>query len=103
MYIFYILLIFMIIAAIIAMETKNLLSAVICIGASGTLPRSTRPRASQSSAAAGVEMSIAAYRKLAARTLRIESGMALFLIVVVAWDGLSIRDSNRVKPRLAGL
>ncbi len=35
MYIFYILLIFMIIAAIIAIETKNLLSAVICIGALG--------------------------------------------------------------------
>ena len=35
MYIFYVLLIFMIIAAIIAIETKNLLSAVICIGALG--------------------------------------------------------------------
>jgi multisubunit Na+/H+ antiporter MnhB subunit len=35
MYIFYVLLIFIIIAAIIAIETKNLLSAVICIGALG--------------------------------------------------------------------
>ena len=35
MSIFYILLLFMIIAAIIAVETKNLLSAVICIGAVG--------------------------------------------------------------------
>ncbi|MBN1806504.1 MAG: DUF4040 domain-containing protein [Sedimentisphaerales bacterium] len=35
MNIFYILLIFMIIAAIIAIETKNLLSAVICISALG--------------------------------------------------------------------
>lgn len=35
MSIFYILLIFMIIAAIIAVETQNLLSAVICIGAIG--------------------------------------------------------------------
>ena len=35
MYIIYVLLIFMIIAAIIAIETKNLLSAVICIGALG--------------------------------------------------------------------
>ncbi len=35
MYIFYVLLIFMIIAAVIAIETKNLLSAVICIGALG--------------------------------------------------------------------
>jgi len=33
--IFYILLLFMIIAAIIAVETKNLLSSVICIGAIG--------------------------------------------------------------------
>ena len=33
--IFYILLLFMIIAVIIAMETKNLLSAIICIGAIG--------------------------------------------------------------------
>ena len=32
---FYILLLFMIIAAIVAVETKNLLSAVICIGAIG--------------------------------------------------------------------
>ena len=32
---FYILLLFMIIAAIIAVETKNLLSAVICVGAIG--------------------------------------------------------------------
>ena len=35
MAIFYILLLFVIIAAIIAVETKNLLSAVICIGAIG--------------------------------------------------------------------
>ena len=35
MVIFYVLLIFIIIAAIIAVETKNLLSAVICIGAMG--------------------------------------------------------------------
>ena len=35
MAIFYILLLFMIIAAIIAVETKNLLSAVICVGAVG--------------------------------------------------------------------
>jgi len=35
MTIFYILLLFMIIAAIIAVETKNLLSAVICVGAIG--------------------------------------------------------------------
>jgi len=35
MYIFYFLLIFMIIAAIIAIETKNLLSSVICISALG--------------------------------------------------------------------
>ena len=35
MYIFYILLIFIIIAAIIAIETKNLLSSVICISALG--------------------------------------------------------------------
>ncbi len=35
MYIFYILLIFMTIAAIIAVETKDLLSSVICIGAIG--------------------------------------------------------------------
>jgi multisubunit Na+/H+ antiporter MnhB subunit len=35
MAIFYILLLFIIIAAIIAVETKNLLSAVICIGAIG--------------------------------------------------------------------
>jgi multisubunit Na+/H+ antiporter MnhB subunit len=35
MIIFYVLLIFMIIAAIIAIETTNLLSAVICIGALG--------------------------------------------------------------------
>ena len=35
MAIFYILLLFMIIAAIIAVETKNLLSAVICVGAIG--------------------------------------------------------------------
>lgn len=35
MLIFYILLAFMIIAAIIAVETKNLLSAVICVGAIG--------------------------------------------------------------------
>lgn len=34
-YIFYVLLAFMIIAAIIAMEVKNLLSAVICVGAVG--------------------------------------------------------------------
>ena len=33
--IFYILLLFMLIAAIIAVETKNLLSAVICVGAIG--------------------------------------------------------------------
>ena len=32
---FYVLLLFMIIAAIIAVETKNLLSAVICVGAVG--------------------------------------------------------------------
>jgi len=35
MALFYILLVFMIIAAIIAVETKNLLSAVICVGAIG--------------------------------------------------------------------
>ena len=35
MAIFYILLVFMIIAALVAVETKNLLSAVICIGAIG--------------------------------------------------------------------
>ncbi len=35
MAIFYILLVFMIIAAIIAVETKNLLSSVICVGAIG--------------------------------------------------------------------
>ena len=35
MAIFYVLLLFMIIAAIIAIETKNLLSSVICIGAIG--------------------------------------------------------------------
>jgi multicomponent Na+:H+ antiporter subunit B len=35
MAIFYILLLFMVIAAIIAVETKNLLSAVICVGAIG--------------------------------------------------------------------
>jgi len=35
MAIFYILLLFMIIAAIIAIETKNLLSSIICIGAIG--------------------------------------------------------------------
>ena len=35
MAIFYVLLLFMIIAAIIAIETKNLLSSVICIGALG--------------------------------------------------------------------
>jgi multisubunit Na+/H+ antiporter MnhB subunit len=35
MALFYILLLFMIIAAIIAVETKNLLSAVICVGAIG--------------------------------------------------------------------
>src|SRR4030043_1595795 len=35
MTIFYILLLFMIIAAIIAVETDNLLSAVICVGAIG--------------------------------------------------------------------
>lgn len=35
MAIFYILLLFMIIAAIIAVETRNLLSAVICVGAIG--------------------------------------------------------------------
>ena len=35
MAVFYILLLFMIIAAIIAVETKNLLSAVICVGAVG--------------------------------------------------------------------
>jgi multicomponent Na+:H+ antiporter subunit B len=35
MAIFYILLLFMIVAAIIAVETKNLLSAVICVGAIG--------------------------------------------------------------------
>ncbi|MHC4337271.1 MAG: hydrogen gas-evolving membrane-bound hydrogenase subunit E [Planctomycetota bacterium] len=35
MSIFYILLLFMIIAALVAVETKNLLSAVICIGAIG--------------------------------------------------------------------
>jgi len=35
MIIFYALLVFMIIAAIIAVETKNLLSAVICVGAIG--------------------------------------------------------------------
>jgi len=35
MAVFYILLLFMIIAAIIAVETKNLLSAVICVGAIG--------------------------------------------------------------------
>lgn len=35
MAIFYILLLFMIIAAVIAVETKNLLSSVICIGAIG--------------------------------------------------------------------
>ena len=35
MSIFYILLLFIIIAAIIAVETKNLLSAVICVGAVG--------------------------------------------------------------------
>ncbi|MHC4636206.1 MAG: hydrogen gas-evolving membrane-bound hydrogenase subunit E [Planctomycetota bacterium] len=34
-YIFYILLLFMIIAAIVAIETKNLLSSIICIGAIG--------------------------------------------------------------------
>lgn len=35
MALFYILLVFMIIAAIVAVETKNLLSAVICVGAIG--------------------------------------------------------------------
>jgi multicomponent Na+:H+ antiporter subunit B len=35
MVIFYVLLLFMIIAAVIAIETKNLLSAIICIGAIG--------------------------------------------------------------------
>ena len=35
MYIFYILLVFSVIAAIIAVETKNLLSAIICVGAIG--------------------------------------------------------------------
>ncbi|MGD2094878.1 MAG: DUF4040 domain-containing protein [Phycisphaerales bacterium] len=35
MAIFYVLLLFMIIAAVIAIETKNLLSAIICIGAIG--------------------------------------------------------------------
>ena len=35
MAIFYVLLLFMLIAAIIAVETKNLLSAVICVGAIG--------------------------------------------------------------------
>jgi multicomponent Na+:H+ antiporter subunit B len=35
MYLFYILLLFILIAAVIAVETKNLLSAVICIGAIG--------------------------------------------------------------------
>ncbi len=35
MAIFYILLLFMLVAAIIAVETKNLLSAVICVGAIG--------------------------------------------------------------------
>jgi multisubunit Na+/H+ antiporter MnhB subunit len=35
MALFYILLLFMIIAAVIAVETKNLLSAVICVGAIG--------------------------------------------------------------------
>ena len=35
MVLFYILLVFMIIAAIIAVETKNLLNAVICVGAIG--------------------------------------------------------------------
>ena len=35
MYLFYILLLFIVIAAIIAVETKDLLSAVICIGAIG--------------------------------------------------------------------
>ena len=33
--IFYILLLFVLIAALIAVETKNLLSAVICVGAIG--------------------------------------------------------------------
>jgi multicomponent Na+:H+ antiporter subunit B len=35
MVVFYILLLFMLIAAVIAVETKNLLSAVICVGAIG--------------------------------------------------------------------
>ncbi len=35
MAIFYVLLVFIVIAAIIAVETKNLLSAVICVGAAG--------------------------------------------------------------------
>ena len=35
MWIFYVLLIFIVIASLIAVETKNLLSAVICIGAMG--------------------------------------------------------------------
>lgn len=36
MAVFYILLLFMVIAAIIAVETKDLLSSIICVGAIGT-------------------------------------------------------------------